>query len=177
MRGTHGTSIARAKKIVEGGFHNEGEGYRGSGAYFWADSFYARELAIAWWEKLQKSDGFHGDNDSRCAVISVLISTGKENCFNLEEWNTKKHLTNFVGERKKTVQTKQQISSLYDYFIKRYEEKTGKKVHVIETTVNPPPGCRFYPQAVLGYPTCIVVRELSCIKIEKVENDARLKER
>jgi hypothetical protein len=172
VKGAHGTSIARAEKIAKNGGFIPNSGLRGTGTYFWAESHYSRQLAIAWWQKLLSDNRFRGDNDTRCAVIYALIRVPQNNYLNFEESYIKKRLSELIS-KKRIDNNKEKISALYDFFISSLEKQSGEKIYAFEVAVNPPPRCTFYPQRVLGDPICIVVRASRCIEIESIERNAK----
>ena len=69
------------------------------------------------------------------------------------------------------------ITALFDYFIKRLEEELNTKFYVWQLRVNAPYNTNEYPLNILGNPICYVVSNndlitiLSCYVME--ENDER----
>ncbi len=171
LNGTHGTTVARVQKIQNNGFIPQ-EGRRGTGVYFWAESRYSRGLAIAWWEYCLDRNYFKGDNDTRCSVIYAEIKVEKDDCLNIERHDFKKRVSELASKRHIK---KRDYSALYDLFIKTMEEGKGKKISVLESCVSPPQRrfCPFYPEELLGNPSCFIVRTKGCINIVKIENDAK----
>jgi hypothetical protein len=60
---------------------------------------------------------------------------------------------------------------IYDFFIETLEKKTGMTCKVFQVRISPPKKCQTYSrvQLFLGEPLCYVVRDKSCIRIEKIE--------
>ncbi len=165
LKGTHGTTVARANSIKVNGFDLD-KGRRGTGIYFWADSPYSRNLAIAWWDFRLSQEDFAGDNDLRCSVIHSEIKTDQNEYLNLDKHDIKKRVAE-LAIKKKIGFKKDNIAGLYDLFIKTIEKNGEKKINVLEACLSPPPSCSFYHEKILGNPSCFIVRAAKCVNITK----------
>ncbi len=61
-------------------------------------------------------------------------------------------------------------SLLYDLYISEVEKSLGKKISITHVKVPFPKGYeKMLPMDITGQPSCYVVRDLDCIKINKFE--------
>jgi hypothetical protein len=168
LEGIHGTTVSRTKKIGKTGFLSA-KGRAGSGIYFWRVGTYSRDLAVGWWRFQSEKGCYGGDNDTRCAMICVLLLVEDNEYLDLENPELKEQLAELTRQKKPQSGTASR-AALYDLFIRMLEQKLKLKFRVIGVRVTPPPSrhCS-YPEAILGWPFCFMVRDGACITIQRIE--------
>lgn len=175
MKGTHGTCRTFADGIVKDGFRHFAKGRRGSGVYFWAydsQDFYARQLALEWWDYARGKGQYKNASDSRCAIIYVKLQDDG-NYLDLEELETKESFIKGFNELfNRLVQHKSRSKAaqvVYDLIIGEMEKKRGCSFDIVHVRVYPPKDRPRYDIELTGHPTCYIVRNVGCILIERVE--------
>ncbi len=85
LLGTHGTTISRAKEILNSqAFKASNSGHAGSGVYFWAyenEERYGYELAECWWSFATSKQRYLDDAEPSCCVLKVEFSHPGEKKF------------------------------------------------------------------------------------------------
>jgi hypothetical protein len=165
--GTHGTSAINAKVIREKGFLVR-SGRAGRGVYFWAESAYNRQLAIAWFQQC-RAEGRYGAQKEG-AVIYAALKADEEEILNLEAPDIANRVSVAIHLRGTRYWTDPKVAALWDGFIKEMEKNVGRVFRVIVARLAPPSD-RFcsYPMRLLGAPFCYIVRILDSICEIKVE--------
>ncbi|RLC21341.1 MAG: hypothetical protein DRI57_02550 [Deltaproteobacteria bacterium] len=136
LKGVHGTTVARARKIADEGF-SLSIGRRGSGAYFWRQGYHSRNLAVAWWKFCKERNIYSGDNNQNCAVIDAEISVKRAEYLSLEEHGIKDKIAVLAGKQR-VGSDKRKIAKLYDFFIRKMEQKGKLKIRVVEIFLSHP---------------------------------------
>lgn len=169
LEGVHGTTVSRSLLIKKGGFRLPKSGRFLTGAYFWRKSRHSDALAEGWWRFQLSRKRYHSDQDSRCAILYVLLSVPEERYFDMERFEVKEELDLLAEET--GLKGVNETAKLYDLFIGKLEQKLGTKFYVIELRVTAPPRdfCDAYPIHRLGPPFCYVARNVGCIKVLEVE--------
>ena len=175
--GTHGTIEDSARKIICSNFYL-GQGRVGTGVYFWRKNEYSVTLAKGWYEFYLKKNKYDKIVNKNFAYIDVKININEENFLDLELPELKDKIANITFAKNFDRKTSDEdITALYDYFIKRLEEELKTKFYVWQVRVNAPYTTNEYPLQILGNPICYVVNNndlitiLSCYVME--ENDEK----
>lgn len=179
LKGTHGTCSEHAEQIIRDGFKPSVSGRGGAGVYFWGYEseemeFYSEDLARSWWLYQRSCGGYSSVRDDSCKVIFASIVV--RNAFlDLEQLSVKEMLIKFANKAYRRIKSnklhKANVSAIYDLFVGMIENDLGKKIDVIHVRVSPPARDFYKPRLPLeltGYPSCLVVRDVSCISILKV---------
>jgi len=169
LKGTHGTTRSRIKKINIEGFKLSG-GLVGKGIYFWSDGPYAHDLAVAWWEFNCSRNSYKVDEDITCTVILAFFLIEDHEFLDLEQKVIKDELASIAKKRNLNIYDKRGASSVRALFIDRLEKRLSVKFKVIETSVTLPGKkfSNFYPLMLIGSPHCYIVLDTNCIQIEKI---------
>ncbi len=170
LKGTHGTTTFAAQDITQhNSFQKTKDGYAGSGIYFWRFNDYARDLAVCWYNHRVRKGKFR---ENEGAVIYVDIRVREDEFLDLETPFMKDIFGTFammqLGENE---DIREQKGAMYDLFIEQLEKNMGMKYKVFQIRIPPPKKCHTYSKLhlLLGDPLCYVVRDESCIHLEKIE--------
>ena len=166
VEGVHGTTESRAKAIKKEGFKISTKGRAGKGIYFWT-GYKARDLGICWHRQCLANKRYEGDQSKRCALIWVILNIEPENFLDLENNQIRERLHELIDKR--GINDPKKLPSLYDWFIKIMEAHIRYKIKVFQVRLAPPSNCPEYDIKIYGAPDCLVVRDASCIKINKCE--------
>ncbi|HIE00712.1 MAG TPA: hypothetical protein EYP59_10570 [Thiotrichaceae bacterium] len=175
LKGTHGTTLSFAQNIVTHQLFQKTmpeEGYTGSGVYFWRYNAYAKNLATCWYDYRVRKGDF---KENKGAIIYVNIRVLENEFLDLETPLMKEIFGAFamklIENDDDDVKIRKLKGGIYDLFIETLEKKTGLTCKVFQVRIPPPKKCQIYSrtQLFLGDPFCYVVRDQSCIHIEKVE--------
>lgn len=162
-RGTHGTTMTRAERIMKEGFELSASGRVGSGVYFWqyySNPQIAVSLAVGWHGSQAKRMGYGADT-SACAVLDA--------CFRVAEQDTL-DCTEEILEQVSIMLSKLEdrkeddIGKAYESLIGRIELLRGTPILLAKATVSPP-RISFPTKNVMPYPPILVVRN-KAVKIE-----------
>jgi len=169
LSGTHGTTIARTEKISREGFKGR-IGRRGTGVYFWCDSYHAKDLAESWWRYSNDRGRYIGDNNTNFALIIGFFEVNDDEYLNIETHELKNQIAIIIAN-KKIPNRLEYLAATYDLFINRLEAQNNQKYQIIEMRVSPPQMkyCEYYPILILGDPYCYLVRDTDCIKKLQIE--------
>lgn len=180
LKGTHGTCKSACEDIAANGFR-QGAGVRGTGVYFWdypSDlKCYATELARGWWKRDSVNGKYKQYVDKSLGIIYATISTKEDAFLDLGGHEMCTTLVRFLNEYyKRNVQEgrdKKYNARAYDAFIKLIERKANVNVNVVRTLVNPPSkeylDKRIVSSDLIGSPSCLMVRNSGCIKVEEIQ--------
>lgn len=166
LKGTHGTTKTRYNKICSEPFNCHKEGDRGTGAYFWKDSPYSEDLAIAWYLSRMMSGIYSADIDKMCTVITACLSLHEDEFLNFESDEIKNSLLELI-KAKGISDNRTNGAYLYDLFIELIEHKLGNPIKVFRVNVYPPKKPRCYPGQLAGQAGCYVARTPECININE----------
>lgn len=187
MKGTHGTCRSRSDTILKSGF-SAYPGLRGNGAYFWAykaneQKEYCRKLAKAWWSYSNNRGSYSAETDKSCSVVFASFEVRPDDILDLENLHlrerfisfyevTSKRLTDASKENEQNTDANaknEMLSKIYDMFIRGIELRTKKNYPLIHVKVQRPKKIDdVLPLDVTGQPSCLVAREVTCIKVEDV---------
>lgn len=168
MHGTHGTSQRNAAIIKLHGF-NLTEGRLGKGAYFWADSFLAQDLARGWFQQ-QKAERGYKEALPLESVIKAQIDCDEIEHIDLEDQVFKSQLQQLASHHNVTDFSARNIARMHSLVIEEFEKQNGVKIKVIEVRLAPPKPT-FVPKYsinMFGAPICYVVRDANCITIKQM---------
>jgi len=174
LKGTHATTISSAQDIIKQKFQQTmaKNGYAGSGVYFWRYNEYAKYLATCWYDyRVRRGDVKANEG----AIIYVNIHVKENEFLDFETPLMKDIFGAFAMKLIKNddddVKIRKLKGGIYDLFIETLEKKTGTTCKAFQVRISPPKKCQTYSkiQLFLGDPLCYVVRDESCIHIEKVE--------
>jgi len=170
LKGVHGTSRSAAQEIAQHQiFQKTDKGRVGTGVYFWRDNIYAKDLAICWYEYRVRKGDFKPNEG---AVIYADICIKENEFWDLEEPSAKDDLGIFAIQQHDTDQLDddaRNTGAFYDLFIDRLEKNTNTKCKVFQIRLPSPPKCLSYPTTLLGNPLAYVVRDETCIHIDRIE--------
>lgn len=193
-KGTHGTCDSIGRKIRASHFiAPQGNGRRGRGIYFWGYvspqyKNVARNYAYNWWQYSKDIGKYSAEANTNYCIIFVEITVDKKNIYDFNDTtNAERFQLGFVdwlekvnwGEIAPSVNPKnpsgEDINILsthyHDIYIKLIEEESGNQILLVKTSVQMP--CNSVITKVLtktlGFVTCYVVRDVSCISVEKTE--------
>ena len=175
LKGTHGTTISSARNIITNKVFQKTiakNGYTGTGVYFWRYNDYAKNLATCWYDYRVRRGDF---KENEGAIIYVNIRVKENEFLDLETPFIKDIFGAFAMKLIKNndddVKIRKLKGGIYDLFIKTLEKHTGIGCKVFQVRISPPKKCQIYSkiQLFLGEPLCYVVRDESCIHIEKIE--------
>jgi len=175
FKGTHGTTISAAQDItLHNSFQKTKDGYAGSGVYFWRyNNEYAKDLAVCWYDSRVRKGKFR---ENEGAVIYVDIRVKEDEFLDLETPFMKDIFGTFaMMQLDENDEIREQKGAMYDLFIEQLEKNTGMKYKVFQIRIPPPKRCHTYSKLLLllGDPLCYVVRDESCISLEKFEEIKR----
>lgn len=185
IRGTHGTCVSRAEKIVQEGTMAKGPGRVGFGAYFWtavndseACRDYVESLAKGWATRGQKGGQYKGERDQNLAIVHTVIEVGEEEFFSLDDPEYLYRLRDFLGRRlvehfrvdsakaltgDRLHKKEEIIHGFIDAFIVELERNLETTFKVVFKSVQAPkiddPLLPF-----IGNPHCFAIRDLSVIR-------------
>lgn len=177
MKGTHGTCITHADDIQKSGFTKSNIGHAGSGVYFWSyydeeDLLgYATDLAIAWWKFRSKYNNYDKCDNKSCSIIHVQLEIKNGRFIDLEKHDVRGNKILWINQVysrliKRDKRSRKALSNAYDLYIKMLENKFQEEIDIIHIAVKPPEGFEsLIPAEIRGWPSCYVVRNLSCINI------------
>lgn len=169
-KGTHGTTWSRGKSIQEEGFRLS-NGRVGRGAYFWRESPYAYDLAVAWWDfSLRDKKSYEEDEDVRCAVIWASFRIKEEELLDLTRKDVNDGLAAFARKRNLRAKNEEEVANLRAWFISWLGEKMNVDYKVIETSITLPPKRYrpFYSLELLGNPSCYLVKSKEVIRLDRI---------
>jgi hypothetical protein len=164
LRGSHGTTVSRAKKIRQQGFKIFRQGGFLTGIYFWRHGRFADDLSEGWWRMRFGRGEFQNDGDTRFAVIHAILSVDEDSYLDMESFEVKEEMWNLAEET--GLKDVKDRAKLYDKFIEIMERGKKIKVKVAELRVSLPNGhfdC--YPMKILGPPFCYAARDVACIQV------------
>lgn len=176
LEGVHGTSKGFSEVIEKDGFRI-GKGRLGTGAYFWRQGKYARQLAVGWFV-FRRNRTEYGEENPKCVVIYVGIECEDAELLDLLNPEVREELARLVAsQRLGTDITDRQTAALYDLFVERFEAKLKTKFKVLQSGAAPPPNTP-YPMKVLGAPLALLARDPKSISIVRKEEvpDGELKQ-
>ena len=175
LKGIHGTTLSSAQNIVTHQLFQKTmaeNGYTGSGVYFWRYNAYAKNLATCWHDYRVRRGDFK-ENEGAVVYVNIRV---KENEFLDLETSLMKDIfgafaMKLINNNDDDVKIRKLKGGIYDLFIETLEKKTGISCKVFQIRIPPPKKCQIYSrvQLFLGDPFCYVVRDESCIHIEKME--------
>ena len=168
LKGTHGTTKTRYNTICSERFDCKGKGRGGTGAYFWEDSPYSEDLAIAWYLSRMASGTYSRDADTTCTILTACLNLPEDEFLNLESVEIKRLLLEFIKD-KDISDNRTNGARLHDLFIEMMEKVLGNPINVFRVNVYPPNKPRCYPGQLVGQPGCYVARTPKCITINKSE--------
>lgn len=177
-RGIHGTTITKSRSIEKQGFQTPKlQGKKGTGIYFWMghDDFSCK-LAVGWYKQCFGEGRYSKDINQNCAVIFAVFNVNSEQFINISTPVFDKILREYKT-RLNIHQTKD-IAKLYDKIISKVENETGSRICLYLTQVFAPN--RQYINfssldRVIGDPYCYIVRDVSIIRITKIEENYDVK--
>lgn len=169
-QGVHGTSKESADQISREGFKLSENGWMGKGVYFWHDGFHSRNLAKGYYlsKKLQRA--FVSQVQGQCAIVSATICVDDGSYLDFEKPKMKDKIA-LVAHVQNIGQTREEIAALHVGIIKKIEEKSKITVKAFEVRMSYPrnSATTCYPLKAIGYPVAIIVRDVTCIAIDAVE--------
>lgn len=162
-RGTHGTTMMRAERILKEGFDISPAGRIGAGVYFWqyySNPKIAVSLAVGWHNTQAKRKGY-GEDESNCAVLDASFSVGEQDTLDCTEEILEQVsiMLEKLDDRKED-----DIGKAYESLIKRIELLRGTPILLAKATVSPPK-MSFPIKNVMPYPPILVVRN-KAVKID-----------
>jgi hypothetical protein len=166
FQGAHGTTACRAKCIESQGFQVNA-GYHGVGVYFWRQNAFSRDLAIGWFLNARNIGSYSQDNDRRCAIIYAAIVVDEEKCFDLNSSENEDAILEII--RKNGFSDALDASRLFDDFVDLVQQRVGYEFKLIQTRIKAPKSAKSWPWQSMGRPICYVVKDSSCISIDRVE--------
>ena len=110
---------------------------------------------------------YDSDQSKRCALIWGILHIEPENFLDLENSEVRERLHKLID--KKGVNDPRELPSLYDWFIKITELQSKYKIKILHVRLAPPGNCPEYNIRIFGAPDCLVVRDVSCIRIKECE--------
>lgn len=166
LRGTHGTSLSRAKVIENKSmFSPSADGYLGIGVYFWAyekDVLFAKELARSWWTfQDKKFNKYKADAEPDLAILDVEISHPGDEYLDISSEYFSGLLVALAISRK-IENNKEKINQLKVVLLKEIEE--DKKINfsviklLVDTPPKPPEGVMPYVYAIRKSSECYVIK-------------------
>jgi hypothetical protein len=165
-KGSHGTTMTRAGKIISSGNKFEfGFGRRGEGAYFWRYSKFFMRLGIAWYHQAKSEQRYSGDHDSSGVVLVVELDCDPENLLDLLNYDLKERVENLVAGLKTDGNLKK-ISKAYDFAFSEIERSTGLKIKLIRVEITPPKYTyisHFFDLTAFSTVPCLITRDNSII--------------
>ncbi|MEZ9316499.1 hypothetical protein AB4188_13400 [Vibrio lentus] len=180
-KGTHGTTCSVASAITQQGF-KEGPGIRGTGIYFWLYQYEAlldeaENLAIAWWSYSENKGDYSGHKDKACAIVLADLDTSPDDVFDLESKRQGIMAMSLAIKEKlddsslSEDERKQLLTGIHDLFVKKYEEKLGKKFDAVQVKVPSPNGfkSRFHRDINGNQPLCLVIRNNDIVKVTDIK--------
>lgn len=177
MKGTHGTCHTRSEMIKEEGFRRSDIGKRGAGAYFWGYTrgsveSYARHLAFTWWQFAKKKGDYSNNGDDGCCIIYASFNAEPACVLDLENQLIRDKLFEYSQNVFERIAGSEddKISAIYDMFIADVEINVVQQFKIVHVKVPQPRGVtKVLPLDITGQPSCYVVRDLSCITVERFE--------
>lgn len=178
-KGTHGTCRTRANNILAVGFSASAVGKRGSGAYLWGythDDLKPKvsELACAWWHFAQKQGSYSKEKDKNCAVVHVTLCLVDDDVLDMENQQIREkfELYNQTVRDKLKGSSEEQLSQVYDMFVTDLEGVLRKNFKMVHVKVQRPLKWRYKllsDMDISGQPSCYVVKDLTSIVVDDVE--------
>lgn len=164
LKGTHGTSLARAKQIINDKVKPSQKGLLGAGFYLWRYDPYAKILAIGWCEQLKDSGEFSGDAEQECVALIVGLCVDEDEFLPLDSGELRDILAKAIAGKDKMNFDEQ--SKFFDEFIFDLEQEMGSKIALVQYRVPPPKEkyCPDYPKRFLGRPICYIVKDTNIVK-------------
>lgn len=165
-KGTHGTTMLRAKSIMATGFDfgRLAPGRAGNGVYFWEyfeNPLFANEHAVAWYQS-QKRRGEYDEKDPKYAVVDASFEVSVDDTIDCAGVVQER-----VGImlRKLTKRSDDDINVAYESIITKIEGKRGKRFLLAKAHVSAPHKMHFPERQVIPHPSVLVVRDES-VKLE-----------
>lgn len=178
-KGTHGTCRSRANEIIANGFSSSSAGRRGSGVYMWGytnDKLKPQvsELACAWWNYSHKQGNYSKDSDKRCAIVDSTLHLEDDFVLDMEIQAIREKFIIYSETFLEGIEsyTPKEISEVYDAFVDDLEQKLGYAFQMVHVKVQRPVkwSYKLLPdQDIAGQPSCYVVKDLTCIAVDGVE--------
>lgn len=173
LKGTHGTCVTYAEKIVKtGDWSPSNNGRAGSGVYLWgytSSRKNARSLAIGWWQRSSNTNKYKGVDNSNGAVLYASIRVKEEAFFDSTQLDFQDALCDAIEIADQasgfSCIDEEIICKIYERLILDVENVIEQKFDVIQARVPSPPKMPFRQKIVVGNPISYVVRSGS----EKIE--------
>lgn len=162
-KGTHGTTMMRAERILREGFQISSAGRVGVGIYFWqyyTNPKIANALAVGWYGSQVKRNQY-GIDDTGCAVLDAAFDVAEQDTLDCTE-EVLEQVTIMLD--KLADRTEDDIGKAYESLIKRIELLRGTPILLAKATVSPPK-MSFPVKNVMPFPPILVVRD-KAVKID-----------
>lgn len=172
--GTHGTFRSNLGSILKTNMINvTSRGRIGWGAYFWKESPFQKELAIAW-VRFKREKERSRANETEGVVFYCSCSYSPTTFLDIEAEEYKSAILSIGINSGRNLKDPKDISWIHDEFIRTIESQNNIKIEVIQGRTSPPRevyfvNCKKYPVELIGNPLCLAVRNPNCVIIRKHE--------
>lgn len=167
-KGTHGTSLQRAKSIQAEGFRQTEVGRAGVGVYFWhyrAAPDIAIQLAKGWFEFYRRNNAYKDEKNPECAVVLGSFDVEEEGVLDCTTGEVIEEIA--LSLQNVDSPKDSDIHSAYERVVAEVEKAVGYPMIVVKANVPPPAKMSFPLRNVIGNPAIFVVRkQQEKIKVE-----------